>query len=321
MKIPALFLFWIMLLRPIISPAQDAGTARPADFKQAFEALPSSPETITLKNSITFDQEGGHLQGIQLYEKNTLYLSGSSAGYSYMATAKLDERTIIAIDTLLPSPLRHAGGFQVYDHYLAVGIEDNHKRDLSRIMVYDLKNEAPWQSPLARVERKGAPEQVTAGAVGLTAHQDKMWLLVANWDSKVLDMYTCPRQQFYGGQAEFRLHISFEMGQQDRENWIDPHWLSYQNLNLFTDARGQLYVAGTAQAPDGKQVAELFHLNPDAAHPAIVKISRKVFETSETVNFKAAAGLQVTHDGRLLLLGAPYQIRDETTIEMFIQKK
>lgn len=307
----------LLLVDPHFIHAQNAGIPKVADIAEAFEALPESPLTIKLKNTIHFDQEGGHLQGIQLYKGNTIYLSGSSSGYSYMVGGNLEQRTITSIDTLLLSPLRHAGGFQIYDHFLAVGIEDNQKRNHAKVQIYDLEKDSPWKMPLASLERKGAPERVTAGAVGLTAFKEEMWLLVANWDSRVLDFYTCPEKDFYLGNASFQLQMSMDLSRQDRNDWINPDWLSYQNLNLFTDKKGQMYVTGTAQTPDGKQLADLFQLIPDTEKPVLTKISSKIFSTSGKVNFKAAAGLQVSQEGRLLLTGASYQIGVETCIDLF----
>ncbi|NHE55912.1 hypothetical protein [Cyclobacterium plantarum] len=318
MKNPlACLLCILLLLDPLFNYAQNGGIPKVADFPEAFEALPALPLTVKLKNNIRFDQEGGHLQGIQLYQENTVYLSGSSSNYSYIIIGDLKNQVVKAVDTLLLSPLRHAGGFQIYDHFLAVGIEDNQKRDLAKVQVYDLEKDKPWQMPLASLERKGAPERVTAGAVGLTAYKEKMWLLVANWDSRVLDLYSCTEKDFYLGNAPFQLQMSIDLSRQDRNGWINPDWLSYQNLNLFTDKKEQMYVTGTALNPDGKQVADLFRLIPDKEKPVLVKIASKIFSTSEKVNFKAAAGLQVNQEGRLQLTGAPYQIEDETYIDLF----
>ncbi len=322
MKSSCACLLWIwFLLHPLPDFAQNARLPKVADFEVAFNGLAASPDRITFTHNLSFDQQGGHLQGIQRYRENTLYLSGSSSNYSYLISGDLEQKRLTAVDTLLLSPFRHAGGFQIYDRFLAVGIEDNQKRDLSKVKVYDLEKDRPWQNPLVSLERKGAPERVTAGAVGFTAFKGKMWLLVANWDSRVLDFYACSEQDFYDGNIDFRLKMSMEMSGQNRQDWVNPDWLSYQNLNLFTDAKEQLYLAGTAQTTDGKQVADLFRLTPDPDNPLLIKISSKTFLPSETVNFKAAAGLQITSEGRLLLLGAPYQIADKTVIDVFSQRK
>lgn len=288
------------------------------DFKQAFEELSSRPSrTMVLKNDLTFPADGGHLQGIQRHGESTLFMSGSAETISYMVSADLSGEQTIAIDTLMNSPFRHAGGFQVFGHYLAVGIEDNQKRTVSVIRIYDLNARNPWADPIYTVQRTGAFERVTAGAVGLTAYRQQIWLLVANWDSKNLDVYTCPEGEFYRGTADFKLEISIDTGTEPRSSWSDPNWYSYQNINLFTDQKDQLYLVGTTKIHNEKQVADLYQLDVSSSPARIHKLSSKRFYPGETVDFKAAAGFVLTEDGGLELLAAPYQLGNETRIEVF----
>lgn len=312
----ALFLF---SLPWSIRAQSDPKLALP-DFEQAFDELSSSPSlSIILKNDLEFDAEGGHLQGIQRHGDSMLFMSGSAASKSYMVLADLKRKQTMAIDTLMGSPFRHAGGFQVFDRYLAVGIEDNQKRNVSVVQIYDLDAPRPWSNPIYSLNRKGDFERVTAGAVGITAYRQKIWLLVANWDSRNLDIYTCPEADFYRGTANFTLEISIDTETEPRSSWSDPEWHSYQSINLFTDQKDKLYLVGTTKINDGKQVADLYQLVFKNLPGRIRKLSSKYFYPGNTVDFKAAAGLIVTADGYLELLAAPYRVGEETRIDVFSQ--
>tara|TARA_R110001592_G_scaffold148471_3_gene373347 strand:- start:38914 stop:40548 length:1635 start_codon:yes stop_codon:yes gene_type:complete len=289
-----------------------------SDFTKAFEELNTLPASFLVTNDITFNSEGGHLQGIQLYKDHTAYLSGSSEGLSYMVKMDLgDQSRVVTIDTLMHAPLRHAGGFQIFDQYLAVGIEDNKERNLAYLQVYNLEANKPFGKPIYTIERKGDFERVTAGAVGITAFRGEILILVANWDSRILDFYSCPRHEFYAGKGKFVFKSAIEVKGQIRNKWSDPNWLSYQNLNLFSDQKDQLYMVGTARNDAGEQVADLFHLQLASSSAKITKLNSKKFDTSTSVDFKAAAGVNISSTGDLIVVAAPYQLEQNTPINLF----
>lgn len=312
----------LFLAFPVSLEAQSTDHQLVPDFAQLFLNLDTRPtRTYFLDYQRSFDPSGGHLQGIQRFGESGLYLSGSTETHSYMALADAKSKRIVSVDSLMPAPFRHAGGFQIYDHYLAVGIEDNQKRTVSVVHIYDLNASNPWSNPVYCVKRTGDFERVTAGAVGITAYRQKIWLLVANWDSKNLDIYTCPEAEFYRGTAEFTLEISIDTDSEPRSSWSDPEWHSYQNINLFADQKDQLYLVGTTKIDDEKQVADLYQLILGNSPARLRKLSSKFFYPGKTVDFKAAAGLVVTADGYLELLAAPYQLEGETRIEVFSQSQ
>ncbi|MDN3688938.1 hypothetical protein [Cyclobacterium jeungdonense] len=317
--IPAILLMFLCAL-DFCALAQPSPSPVLPDFEQAFEGLSSNPScTFILKNHLEYEAEGGHLQGIQRHGKSTLFMSGSAELVSYMVLADLSSEQTMAIDTLMGSPFRHAGGFQIFDHYLAVGIEDNQKRNVSVVQIYDLNTRKPWSNPVYSVKRTGEYERVTAGAVGLTAYRQKIWLLVANWDSKNLDIYSCPEADFYRRTGDFTLEISIDTGTELRSSWSDPDWHSYQNINLFTDQKDKLYLVGTTKINGEKQVADLYQLILENSPARIRKLSSKFFYPGKPVDFKAAAGLVVRADGYLELLAAPYQVDAETRVDVFSQ--
>lgn len=318
MKFVFVALVPVAFLLSSTSRAQSTDLHLVPSFEQVFHDLPTEPtQTIFLEYHRTFDPSGGHLQGIQRWGDSLLYLSGSTETHSYMALGNTQSNRILGVDRLMPAPFRHAGGFQIYSRYLAVGIEDNQKRTISRVQIYDLQAANPWDLPRYTLPREGAYERVTAGAVGLTAYRKKLWLLVANWDSRNLDIYSCPKAAFEKGSGSFVLEFSLDMKAHSRSSWSDPVWNSYQNINLFTDQQERLYLVGTGRDEQGNHYADLFELLLHTPGATIQKLAGKVFYPGQPVDFKAAAGLVMGTDGSLELIGAPYQLEDRTRIDVF----
>lgn len=308
------------------------------------------PQSHLFLDLIPFNQDGGHIQGIQLRErdgKRIVYLSGSSADVAYMAQAELTPQgaKMLRIDTLMTSPFRHAGGFQLHGQYLAVGIEDNQTRNSSQVVVYDLDiSPAPWSKPIYTLERNGAYERVTAGAVGMAQYQGKIIVIVADWDSRNLDFYSLPHQDFKEKKGLFQPIGSLEVANLPKTTWSDTVWHAYQNLNLVADDSG-LYMIGLAKDNENRQIADLFgitigpetrrqdkigfeltssnHLTQKSAIAtyasfpiSLKKISSKTFQTLDQADFRAAAG---THyeKGELKLLAAPSYMDRENGINIF----
>lgn len=318
MKFVCAVLVLLFLAFPVSLQAQSTDRQLVPDFTLLFLNLDTLPtRTYFLDYQPSFDPGGGHLQGMQRFGESALYLSGSTETHSYMALGDTQRKRIVSVDSLMPAPFRHAGGFQIYGRYLAVGIEDNQKRTTSRVQIYDLHAENPWSQPHYSLLREGAYERVTAGAVGLTAYRQKLWLLVANWDSRNLDIYTCPKAEFEQGTGSFDLQISLDASKLPRSDWSDPDWNSYQNINLFTDQQERLYLVGTGRDGEGNQVGDLFELQTEKSPPSLRKLASKVFHPGEPVDFKAAAGLVIGSGGSLELLGAPYQLEGRTRIDVF----
>lgn len=279
---------------------------------------------IVIEYSLNFDQSGGHIQGIQKYstgEKDYLLLSGSSERVAYMAFAEYDSTArIIQIDTLMTEPFRHAGGFQIMDHYLAVGIEDNHLRTSSRVIIYDLTQvgEAPL-TPLHSLERNGAYERATAGAVGLCQMGRYVVLVVANWDARHTDWYITPTEGFENGEIHFQKIASLEMAKLDKGSWSDPEWASYQNINLFTGPDpDDLFLVGLTTS-GGQNIADLYRVDVsnsirtyltqtmDPAHPPIqiVKLQRRTYDAVGNTSFRYGAGLYRSPQGTWEIFSCP----------------
>ncbi len=290
-----------------------------------FEDLSSIPEIISFSNSLDINNKGGHLQGIQVIEKNTgkyFILSGSSGSYSYYAVVKKSDKTeVISVNQLMDKPFKHAGGFQIFQNYMAVGIEDNDAKNKSKVCVYDISNpENPSVNPVAVIERAGEPKRSTAGCVGMTKYNHKILLAVGDWDTKNIDFYSCKSGEFPKG--HFELFHSINTESISKENWIDDKWLPYQNINLFSTVEDELYLVGLGQNNKNENVADLYELKEDGAGKfSITKTASKTFNCENEVSFKAGAGVVIDINGRLGIIACGYNAGEVSYLNYFSTKK
>jgi hypothetical protein len=327
--------FFIIWMLAILSswPSPNSQQAM-KDFPKAFHSLSTQPEKRGFTNKLYLDNSGGHLQGVQLYSEKGqtfAYISGSSSTHSYMVKVDINPPAkVIAIDTLMSSPYRHAGGFQIYQNFLAVGIEDNHTRTSSKVLIYDIAGgRNDWTSPLYTIKREGAFERFTAGAVAITRYQDEIVVAVANWDSRNIDFYTCPSHAFENNEGEFNLIASVIASDFIKENWSDPYWWSYQNINLLTDATDNLYLVCFGQNNKDMNLADVFKVSfaevdykgKDFIKPnssiQLQKIHSRIFDSTEGANFRAGAGFHIQGDGSLVLVSCPNQIEPKNFLNLY----
>ncbi len=303
-------------------------------FEKEFINLPEQGHRISLDGQINIDQQGGHLQGIQRYstEKETvLLLSGSSDQTAFIVQAKLDEEaSIISADTLMIDPFRHAGGFQIFENYLAIGIEDNRERNTSQVLVYDLEKEVVWSEPVQRIYREGAYERSTAGAVGMTSIKEHYLIVVADWDSRNLDFYLCPRDQFDAGEDGFHKIGSLATKGSTVIKGVSSPWRPYQNINLFYDANDRLYLVGFGIDDDDRNVADLYRVkfevglldNTNAKNSfnksiSLTRIASKEFKATAGTSFRWGAGLHQRKDGGFILLTSPEHVNSSSNIGVY----
>ena len=256
-------------------------------------------EEMSLVNPFPIDTSGGHLQGVQIYSKGDdkyAFMSGSSSETSYLMIVDLAAQSVHRICTLFASPLKHAGGFQITDHFLAVGIEDDVSRTESKVQIYDVDDLLSGKiEPLNVIHRKGLFERSTAGGVAL-AKLDAGWLLiVADWDSRNID--------FYGNAGEIRdpfsLVQTLTMQQADRRAWSDQEWSAYQNINLLLDHEN-LFLAGLTSVESSVNIIDLYRVDKAQGNFALTKIMRKNL-ANRGGNFIWSAGLNI---GEQNILGA-----------------
>ncbi len=290
-----------------------------------FNDLDFKPEIISFSNTLEINNSGGHLQGIQSIQNNDgkyFILSGSSDSYSYFAVVKLgDNYEVISVNKLMDKPFKHAGGFQIYQNYMAVGIEDNDAKDKSKVCIYDISNPEKTQNkPVSVIQRAGEPKRSTAGCVGITKYKDQILLAVGDWDTKNIDFYSCKSAEF--PKADFELFFSINTESISRKNWIDDKWLPYQNINLFSTVENELYLVGLGQNNKNKNVADLYQLEEDGKGKfSITKTASKTFNCEKEVSFKAGAGLVIDNNGNLGIIACGYNAGEVSYLNYFSTKK
>jgi len=288
-----------------------------------FSCIQENPNTLSFVNDKKVNNIGGHLQGVQLIQNDkTKYavLSGSSDSEAYFSIVKLGDRNeVISVNHLMEKPFKHAGGFQIFQNYLAVGIEDNSKKDKSKVCIYDISDpENPSLKPIAIINREGKPKRSTAGCVGITKYKNKILITVGDWDTKNIDFYSCSINKVEKGR--FEKIQSINTGNLLKEGWIDNNWHSYQNINLI-NFNNELYLVGLGQNNKQENIADLFSLKEDNPNNfKLVKLASKTFNCENEVSFKAGAGVVLNDTGEMRIISCGYNIGDSTYLNCFSNK-
>ncbi len=258
------------------------------NVEQSFKTLSTQPQIINIENKLEVPTEQGHLQGIQLVErdgKQKLLISGSSKDQAYLLQVDIASKKSEKLIQLMSTPYRHAGGIQASGEFLAVGIEDNVAKTMSKVCVYPIAGtQLEEAKPSLIIERYGKAERNTAGATGMLSASPGYLVVVGDWNSRNWDFYQCSPQ---GGNAMQILSYAVPDG-----------WPAYQSINLIAD-RKAIYAIGLYQL-EAQGAADLILVsNLGIIEPIMEKVATKTFHCSEGVDFQAAAGLQVDEDGRL----------------------
>lgn len=221
----------------------------------------------------------------------------------------------------MDKPFKHAGGFQIFQNYLAVGIEDNSKKDKSKVCIYDVSNpENPSLKPLAVIKREGAPLRSTAGCVGITKYKNKALIVVGDWDTKHLDFYSSAFEGFE--KDEIKLIYSIDTDTISKKDWTDKNWYSYQNINLFTANKSELFLIGLGQNNNNENIADLYALKSEKRNTfRLVKLATKTFNCAKACSFKAAAGVELTSAGELNIISSVYNIENTSYLNYFKASK
>lgn len=279
------------------------------------ERIAPSPAQITISNDLKIERKGGHLQGIQLYQHENetyIYMSGSSSRYGYLVTATTEK--VEKLHILRKKPLKHAGGFQIHHNWLAVGIEDNELRNISEVHVYQLGDPKSDQLLLkGLVERKGAWERATAGAVAIIEYDNHLLMLVGDWSNRHIDFYNADLTR-EGKLLEFEKTCEIEMASYSKEKWIDDVSWPYQNINLV-NYQGQLLLFGFSSGEGDTNLMDVYQLqNPLSDTPEITKIFTKSYPKTSLTRFGWGAG--VYFDGSDFTL---YACGENVRKQVFIQ--
>ncbi len=290
-----------------------------SDFVTAFNEIRSDPENISYTNNLKINNKGGHLQGIQRFENQNgryFFLSGSSDNWSYCAVVKTaPENKVIQVNQLFEKPFKHAGGFQIYGNYLAVGIEDNDGKDKSKVCVYDISNpEENFGAPKLIIDRVGEPLRNTAGCVGITFYNGKYLIAVGDWDTKHIDFYSFDLNTNSDNIPE--KISSIEIENISKTGWINSDWNSYQNINLF-NINNKLYLVGLGQNAKSENTADLFEVADEIKGGfTLKKVAAKTFNCTHDCSFKAGAGVEFK-DWKIEVFACPYNIGKTSFINVF----
>lgn len=262
----------------------------------SFHQLSTYPNTITYQNNLPVNNEGGHIQGIQRYTYHGdefVIVTGSSGTESYYAIIKTGENSeVLSVNSILQKPFKHAGGFQVHQNLMAVGIEDNEARNISKVYIYEIDNPlALPEKPKKIIERTGDYERATAGCVGITTYREQVLVMVGDWGTKHLDIYACPLQAWAHDSTRFAQVASITASEMPKEGWIDTSWLSYQNINLI-HWQDTLYLVGLAVNDEDEDIADLFRIEETHLQDfQLKKIASQKFEKNSGTSFRWGAGV------------------------------
>jgi len=278
---------------------------------------------VSFTNTLDIYNNGGHLQGIQKieFQKADYYIvTGSNYAHSYYAVLKHDENSgmVISNNLILEKPFKHAGGFQIYDDLMAIGVEDNDKKKRSKVFIYQISNpEQPPQEPLAIIERFGTARRGTAGCVAITQVGQNLIIAVGDWDTVNLDFYVVDREKLGNDPEALILEYSLNTKKVDKSEWIDKSWLPYQNINLMSNKSGQLWLAGMTTNKGEEDILDLYLVNSDRLKNfTLKKVYTRKFGSNDNTKFRWGAGLYSNAQG-IQLLAVPENITEQTIIQLY----
>ena len=309
---------YIILIPLIIFISSSFGQRNPDQkIVQDFNKLAETPNLITFQNKKPVNNKGGHLQGVQLYQNKYALLSGSSDSYAYLIVVKMGTKNeVFHLHRLMEKPFKHAGGIQIYENYLAVGIEDNDKKDKSKVCIYDISEiENKEIKLIAQIDRNGKPGRSTAGCIGITNYNNEVLLTVGDWDTKNLDFYSCPIDKI--SEWHFEKIQTLNTERILKNDWSDKNWYAYQNINLV-NIENNLFFVGLGHDNHGKDLADVFKLNMDKSDNfSLQKLATKTFNCTKKSNFKAGAGVVISNEGKIEIVSCAYNINDLNYLNYF----
>lgn len=287
----------------------------------SFEKINPIPTQMNYQNSFEVNNEGGHLQGVQYLHANGhdyYVVSGSSSTYSYYSIIKAGkENGVISINKILDKPFKHAGGFQIYENFMAIGIEDNSAKDKSKVLVWRLEDpENPPKEPIITIERAGAPKRATAGSVGIVETNGVLLVVVGDWDSEHLDFYSANIDGKTPYKAELKCSLDTKLI--DKSQWTDENWLSYQNINMLKGKSNQLYLAGMTSSKTKEDIIDLYEVwTDDQQSYQLKKVFSKKFPGNNTTKFRWGSGICTNPEGKLIVLSCTENIERSSTIHIY----
>ncbi len=324
MKISYLLLLLLIGLFPAMIISEQVSIEPESRIQQKIDSIRLQPYSLTFQNSLDLPAKGGHIQGIQKMIRNEseyYIVTGSSSSYSYYSILKKDkvENRLITIQHILGNPFRHAGGFQINKNLMAIGVEDNQKKNRSKVLIYEVNNpESIPAEPWITIDRFGTSKRATAGCVAITELDKKVIIIVGDWDTVNLDFYVIERKLIEADSAALTVEYTINTRTADKSDWIDEAWLSYQNINLLQDKDGEIWLAGTATNMANENILDLYKLTIDQFKVfSLTKIISKNFGFNPDTSFRWGAGVYISGDQSIQILATPENIDDQTTIYIY----
>lgn len=230
-----------------------------------------------------------HQQGVQKLADGSLIVTGSAndnGGYFYLASPYSDgdyrlyemvvpKATDFSLDLSFTNaggkPFDHLGGCQVCGDYFAAGTErlagESETQGTSVALLYRIGG--GLIVPITYIVRNDNNKGDTAGAVGLAKipNNGGWWMVVGNYNSARLDFYRCNLADLEDSNAVFAYYAS-AYPKNDKITTqtingvtykdVDTKWGDYQNLNLFIQSDGTLFLIGMHNNFSGEDYADLY---------------------------------------------------------------
>lgn len=304
----------LVLWNPSVALSQDANAAADSSL--------SDVDLLSFACANLDVPVGGHVQGIQIrfdaeQHRYLAFLSHDSVQQAYVVVVAFDESLsidgkVIHVHRFAEGRLRHAGGIQLHDNLLAVGLEDNRSKDRSEVQFWDTTDPADWD-PLRHltIARRGPSKEQTAGAVGFAALNDCYLVAVANWDSVAIDFYRSNTLEVTNPSCRFRQVTRWTQQDADRKDWKPNNDFGRcQAINLTVDGDSQITMYGFHQNRHGNDVADRFRVNLQRSPgQTLTRISSTICSFPGDCHFKYGGGISM-QNGHSWILSTPRNLGD-----------
>ena len=295
-----------------------------SNVRESFNEINQFAISLNLCKQSFLLPSGGHLQGVQklVYKESQLIvISGSSKNESYFLIGDLqNDGEILHYEAISNEPFRHAGGIQIIGDILAVGIEDNVKKDKSKILFFDLTNPFKPNKLQTEILRSGLVKRSTAGAVGIVKLASHHLVAVGTWNSASVDFYISNGRSINSQYCTFKPISSWDNKSADKSDWIDDNWASYQGINLLQERNGNIYLIGFGRNTNGEDWMDLYFVNLNSKPDRILrKIGKKHVYCENGTSFRWGGGVSMHSSEGLFAYAIERKIDEETTINIFRQ--
>lgn len=271
------------------------------------------------------DLSGGHFQGVAYLNIRTLAISSSGDDIAKVFLLRWrtqigeGEGELIREIVVGNSPFNHAGGIQISDNVLAVGVEDFNGRKKSKVKFFDLRDfRRPIELGHLEVNRSSnIKKRKTAGAVGLIKLNDRYLMITGSWNSETIDFYYSNMEDLLNTSCRFELFDSWEIAKENKNDWIDKNWGGYQFLNLVSFDNSNIYlIGGHNSSPHDWIDLYKIELASPPSHVRLVKVSKRHLFCDPDPSFEFAGGIII--DGtRLHVIATEEKSHSITSANLF----